>query len=110
MIEIKFTGNTMADITEELLDFLRMKDPADFSEKQEDEGVTEMATPEETTEEEPTVEESKTQEDVTALVKAKIDEGKSKEIKALLKKYNAAKVTALEEEHFDAFYEDLEEL
>lgn len=110
MIEIKFTGNTMADITEALIDFLRMKGPADFSEKQENEGVTEVDTPEETTEEEPAVGESKTQEDVTALVKAKIDEGKSKEIKALLKKYNAAKVTALEEEHFDAFYEDLEEL
>lgn len=110
MIEIKFTGNTMADITEALIDFLRMKGPADFSEKQENEGVAEVDTPEETTEEEPAVGESKTQEDVTALVKAKIDEGKSKEIKALLKKYNAAKVTALEEEHFDAFYEDLEEL
>lgn len=110
MIEIKFSGSSMSDITEELLDFLCMKGPADFSEKQEDEEVTEMAIPEETTEEDPAAGESKTQEDVTALVKVKIDEGKSKEIKALLKKYNTAKVTALEEEHFDAFYEDLEEL
>lgn len=109
MIEIKFSGSSMTDITEELVDFLRMKDPANF-EKQEDKGTTKVDTPEETTEEEPAVGESKTQEDVTALVKAKIDEGKSKEIKALLKKYNVTKVTALEEEHFDAFYEDLEEL
>lgn len=108
MIEIKFSGSSMSDLMDGVRDFLAMQDrpisanyeDPDNSEKQRETSV----------EEEPTVEGSKTQEDVTALVKAKIDEGKSKEIKALLKKYNAAKVTALEEEHFDAFYEDLEEL
>ena len=108
MIEIKFTGNTMSDLMDGVRGFLAMQDylisanyeEPDNSEKQRETSV----------EEEPAVGESKTQEDVTALAKAKIDEGKSKEIKALLKKYNAAKVTALEEEHFDAFCEELEEL
>ena len=108
MIEIKFSGSSMSDLMDGVQDFLAMQDhpiPANYEEPDNSEKQRETSV-----EEEPAVGESKTQEDVTALVKAKIDEGKSKEIKALLKKYNAAKVTALEEEHFDAFYEDLEEL
>ncbi|MFR7397573.1 MAG: hypothetical protein ACLUTM_03380 [Streptococcus constellatus] len=105
MIEIKFTGVDWHEIEYQMFEFQhRMNDtfsvePDNF-EKQKETSVKE----------EPVVEKSKTQEDVTALVKAKIQEGKSKGIKALLKKYGAAKVTALEKEHFNAFYAELEEL
>ena len=101
MIEIKFTGADWHEIEYQMFEFQhRMNntfsvDPDNF-EKQKETSVKK---------EESVVEKSKTQEDVTALVKAKIQESKS-----LLKKYGAAKVTALEKEHFNAFYAELEEL
>lgn len=103
MIELTFKGSSLEEVFENMRQALGesvMKTPKAVKEKDE---VQEDETPDQ-------VEKVVTLDEIKVLTKAKMEEKKSKAIKALLAEFGAAKVAGLEEEDYAAFYEKLEEL
>ncbi|WP_438835634.1 hypothetical protein [Streptococcus pluranimalium] len=98
MIELTFKGNSLAEV------FESMREALGSSEKVADNTSQEVRA--ETKEETPTL----TLAEVKKLAKAKLDEGKSGEVKGLLVEMGLKKVGDLQEEQFAEFTKGLEAL
>uniref|UniRef100_UPI003F694016 hypothetical protein n=1 Tax=Streptococcus pluranimalium TaxID=82348 RepID=UPI003F694016 len=98
MIELTFKGNSLAEV------FESMREALGSSEKVADNTSQEVRA--ETKEETPTL----TLAEVKKLAKAKLDEGKSGEVKGLLVEMGLKKVGDLQEEQFAEFVKGLEAL
>lgn len=107
MIELTFKGNTMPEVFESMKEVLGLKSAAPvvgvLSQKEADKAVKE----ESQKEEEAT---SLTMPEIKKMTKAKIDEGKSKDVKALLAEIGVKRVGDLVENQFKDFSEKLEAL
>ncbi|WP_438831882.1 hypothetical protein [Streptococcus pluranimalium] len=98
MIELTFKGNSLTEV------FESMREALGSSEKVADNTSQEVKA--ETKEETPTL----TLAEVKKLAKAKLDEGKSGEVKGLLAEMGLKKVGDLQEEQFAEFTKGLEAL
>lgn len=101
MIELTFKGSSLEEVFENMRQALG--ESATKAPKAVKEEVQEDETPDQ-------FEKVVTLDEIKALTKAKMEEKKSKAVKALLAEFGAAKVVGLEEEDYAAFYEKLEEL
>lgn len=98
MIELTFKGNSLAEVFESMCETLAS------SEKVEEKAPQKVKV--ETKEEVPTL----TLAEVKKLAKAKLDEGKSGEVKGLLTEMGLKKVGDLQKEQFAEFVKGLEAL
>ncbi|HEL1270346.1 TPA: hypothetical protein TVR04_001672 [Streptococcus equi subsp. zooepidemicus] len=99
MIEVTFKAESMASV------FDAMREALDMPKTATEDVVEEKSAPEKK-EESVTL----TLADIKKMAKAKVEEGKSKDIKEVLKEMNVAKVGELEEYQFAEFVEKLEAL
>lgn len=101
MIELTFKGSSLEEVFENMRQALGgavTKAPKAVKEEVQEDEIPDQ------------VEKVVTLDEIKVLTKAKMEEKKSKAIKALLAEFGAAKVAGLEEEDYAAFYEKLEEL
>lgn len=105
MIEIKVSGNTIEEVTEAMARALGGIGIASAV-KNDVRGTVEITQTDDEASEVPTL----TLDEVKRLAKVKVDEGKSKAVKALLTEMGASKLDGLEEAQFAEFVEKLEEL
>ena len=103
MIELTFKGSSLAEVFENMRQALGESDKKPTKAVEAKDDVQEDETPDQ-------AEKVVTLDEIKTLAKAKMEEEKSKAIKALLAEFGAAKVAGLEEEDYAAFYEKLEEL
>lgn len=104
MIELTFTGKSLAEVKEGIASFLG-EEPKKVVQK-----TAEVKKEVQKDEIPDQVEKVVTLDEIKTLTKAKMEEKKTKAIKALLADFDATKVDRLKKEDYVAFYEGLERL